>query len=313
MLKNAWVVGILSLPLVTGAPALAAPCSAPAGGTGQQSTGLQIRIDYPLFEPEERKLLVTVNGPVSREAVIEAEQTLSMTGIPAGRYKISMLRPGFVLATGGFETAQEIVAGECQQVTLALKGAQTISGILYDALAKPITGVQLKLSRAEDTIYTKTDGAGRFTFREVTPGPYWISTGSDGFAEQFYPVVADQDEASVIYVKPGEDVENVKFYVPQVSKTRPVTVRVLKDDGTPAAGAKVALQPTRGEDRHGVESVADAQGRATFQAFAETPYVLTASEGGRLNASLEIPAGVTPVESTVQLHAATALNRFKRN
>jgi len=316
MLKNAWVCSILSLrtlgPLLSlpvfglpmlGLPLWAAPCSSPAG-----ATGLEIKVDYPLFEPEERKLLVTVQGPAAREAVVEAEQTLAMIGIPAGHYTISMLRPGFLLAAGGFETARDVAAGTCEQVTLALKGAQTISGTLFDALAKPVAGVQLRLARTHDAIYTQTDTRGHFAFHEVTPGPYWISTGSDGFAEQFYPVVADQDEASIIYVMPGEDVENVKFYVPQVTKPRIVSVRVVRDDGTPAAQAKVALQPARGEDRRGVESTADDQGRVEFQAFADAPYVLVASDGqgrtSRLEGSLEIPAGAAAVNSTVQLHPA---------
>jgi hypothetical protein len=297
-------VALLAVPLVIAA----APCAQPTSGGG---SALEVVVDYPLFEPEDRKLLVTINGPVAREAVIEADpiqlgQSMLITGLTPGRYTLGMLRPGFTLAAGGFEQTQELGAATCQQVKLELKGAQTISGVLYDSLAKAIPGVQVKLSRAFDAIYTTTDARGHFTFRQVTPGPYWISTGSDGFAEQFYPVVADQDEASVIYVKPGEDVENVQFYVPQEMRRRPVSVRILRDDGSAVPHAKVALQPARGEDRKGVEVEADDQGRAQFQAFAETPYVVTATDGQGLSAraagSFEIPAGVAAVSGTVQLH-----------
>src|SRR4051812_20403288 len=124
MLKNSWVDSILnlrtlgallSLPML-GLPAWTAPCSLPAG-----TTGLEIKVDYPLFEPEERKLLVTVNGPAAREAVVEAEQTLALRGIPAGHYTISMLRPGFLLSAGGFELVHDVTGGNCDQVTLTLK------------------------------------------------------------------------------------------------------------------------------------------------------------------------------------------------
>jgi Carboxypeptidase regulatory-like domain len=289
-------------------PGFSAEClkPAPAG-----ATALEVVVDYPLFEPEDRKLLVTINGPVSREAVIEADpillgQSMVVAGLTPGPYTLGMLRPGFTLVSGKLDLAQDVAAGSCQQVKLELKGAQTISGTLFDSLAKPIPSVQMKLSRAHDAIYTTTDARGHFTFRQVTPGPYWISTGSDGFAEQFYPVVADQDEANVIYVKPGEDVENVQFYVPQESRRRPVSVRILGDDGSPVPHAKVALQPARGEDRKGVEVEADDQGRAEFQAFAETPYVVTATDGQGLSAratgSFEIAPGVAAVTGTVQLH-----------
>jgi hypothetical protein len=163
----------------------------------------------------------------------------------------------------------------------------------------------VRLDREADRLYATTDASGRFSFKQVTPGPYWLATGSDGFAEQYYPVVADQDEVSIIYVRPGEDVENVAFYVPEEAVRRTVRVKVVQDDGSPAAGARVALRPMRREDPRGVEMTADASGQVEFNAFAESAYVLTAIGGqgiaSRLVGTLEIPAGSAAVTGTVEL------------
>lgn len=272
---------------------------------------MEIRAEYPLFEPEDRKLVVTVNGPAAREGVIGPEETLTLTGLAPGRYRVAMVRPGFLMQGGGLEMNVDVPANECVAAALALEGAQTVSGTLYDSIAKPLAGVQIKLERADDRLYTMTDAQGHFSFRKVTPGPYWLATGSDGFAEQYYPLVADQDEASIIYVKPGEDVENVQFYAPGEVRRRPVALQVVRDDGTPAVGARVTLKPARGEDRKGIEHQADAQGRVAFEAFVESAYEAVANDGqgqglaARLTGAMQIPAGAAAVTGTIQLQPAS--------
>jgi hypothetical protein len=76
----------------------------------------------------------------------------------------------------------------------------TISGTVVDATGAIIAGAHVKLSRENQSLGQDvvSDAGGQFSFANVSPGPFELTTSSEGFATQIYSGVLQSGERCIV-------------------------------------------------------------------------------------------------------------------
>lgn len=64
--------------------------------------------------------------------------------------------------------------------------AGSISGMVVDRTGAIVVGARVRLTRENQTLETVSDGDGRFSFADIAPGPFQLTTSSEGFATNRY-------------------------------------------------------------------------------------------------------------------------------
>jgi hypothetical protein len=176
-----------------------------------------------------------------------SEGEFSFDNVPAGKYSLSVQKPGykgfgggmgmgFRLMTGGRFSASEPprqieVGPDMPAVAFPLTPLATISGHVTLSTADPADGIQVEVfarqfqhGRATWTVagQTKTRSDGSFRIAELNPGSYMVSTQASldrpgsttndrapvwGFPALYYPGVTELSGAGVIVVTAGQQAE----------------------------------------------------------------------------------------------------------
>jgi hypothetical protein len=156
-----------------------------------------------------------------------------------------------------------------------LKIENALRGRVYDTRGNPMPSVCLKAEppEAEKTkgYYTDcTDEDGNFAIKDIARGSYVLVVNDDGkisssepFRTFYYPNVFERDRAAVFTIGPGDKVEGLNIYVPQMEETIRIEGVVLYSDGKPVVDEGVHFEQEKDEDN--LESMAraktDARGR----------------------------------------------------
>jgi len=93
-------------------------------------------------------------------------------------FDVGAAQRGLANTTGASETARE-QAPEPQM-------AGTISGMVVDRTGAIVVGARVRLTRENQTLEAVSDGDGRFSFADIAPGPFELTTSSEGFATNRY-------------------------------------------------------------------------------------------------------------------------------
>jgi len=93
-------------------------------------------------------------------------------------FDVGAAERGLANTTGASETARE-QAPEPQM-------AGTISGMVVDRTGAIVVGARVRLTRENQTLEAVSDGDGRFSFADIAPGPFQLTTSSEGFATNRY-------------------------------------------------------------------------------------------------------------------------------
>ena len=142
-----------------------------------------------------RRAVVTISAPEltpNRAMSTDADGYWRFTGLPAGRYTISVSKPGFVTLAYGqrrpFEpgTPVRVAADETvAKVSIALPRAAAISGRVVDEFGDPMARVRVSAQRlgftrggrslipVGDTIVT--NDLGHFRIYGLSPGDYFVA------------------------------------------------------------------------------------------------------------------------------------------
>src|SRR5215468_12774788 len=67
---------------------------------------------------------------------------------------------------------------------------EVITGVVIEAgtaIRQPLQDARLEISGSGSTLIARTDGNGRFTFSNLTPGQYRLTVTCDGFIRQEFP------------------------------------------------------------------------------------------------------------------------------
>ena len=134
-------------------------------------------------------------GPELRSTRSDDAGQFRFSGIPAGRYRLSVIRIGYTESARDLELADRdtTLVVRLAPITRVL-GAATVRGdiaAIYGVIARfpdlrPLAGAKLRVMGANKTV--TTDSAGTFFIAVEKPGTYFVRVTRDGFAEERFPV-----------------------------------------------------------------------------------------------------------------------------
>ncbi len=203
-------------------------------------------------------------------AVTDAEGNYRISGLPAGRYRVSArtVIGGFAVVKFYNEKTRpqqaDPVTVEADRETTGIDFTFTqttgrISGTVKDSTGNPISGAFVTFVYRNDgdeknwaklRVYAQTDEAGRYELANLRPGTYyvgaWIKDGRQ-FKGVWYDGAATLREATAIVLASGQQVEGIDFVLDTATDYGAVsgTVR-FEDDDSPVANAVVQAVPIRG-------------------------------------------------------------------
>jgi hypothetical protein len=279
-------------------------------GTGAPIRGAEVRL--------------SVDGRYNRLAVTNADGRYELRDLPAGEYRLTVSRTGFITMQYGqrrpLELASTITVAEGQSGTanVSLMRGGVIYGRLYDRFGDAVSGTRVqalrsRMAQGQRRLQSvgagdQTDDTGAFRLYGLPPGEYYV-VASVGLADQvkrdppiFYPGTPNVAEAQSIPLGAGAEAA-ADFQVMNVRNAR-VSGVVLNSAGAPAAAmvnlTSEAVATGPGPDGTGATAFAlhadsGADGTFTLDGVPPGPYTLTAM--------LPFPVGSFPLPKLDPLSA----------
>ena len=246
---------------------------------------------------------LAMDGRFSRLVTTNGEGRFELRNLPAGEYRLTVSKTGFITIEYGqqrpFERAATITLGEGQSATgnVALLRGGAIFGRVLDEFGEPSVGtrVQVLRNRAESGgrrllqvgMGDQTDDTGAFRIYGLPPGEYYVaaSTGLIDAIKRdppvYYPGTMSFAEALPITVGAGTEA-SADFQISDVARAATVSGVVLTSSGAPAPGAMVNLSSNTVSATPGAQGIAvlhaDAGSDGTFsiQNVPPGPYTISA-------------------------------------
>ncbi len=256
--------------------------------------------------------------------VTDAAGAFRLSGLPDGRYLMTVQREGFSWSYTGLPVATVAAAGETRY-DLKLTPRASLRGRVVDPEGKPMAGltVQNGLGAA-----TTTDAEGNFAFEKLNRGQYQLSAkvkpqadGKDGerLVTTYFPSAIDAEQAVRVQVD-GVDLSGYEIRL-RTAPARTVSGVVLDADGKPRPHASVVLSKAvtpeivpmiRGvfspgrilsAAAAGDGSEAGADGKFEFPAVLEGDWILKSYDiGNRQGGSIDVHVGRSDVDDiTIRL------------
>jgi Carboxypeptidase regulatory-like domain len=132
-----------------------------------------------------------------RRSLLWISLSLLLCGFPAlGQPKHSLTENVFEGALA--DSTRTAPTSHTQSPDQQLSG--TISGTIVDATGAIVAGAHIKLSRENQSLGQDvvSDAVGQFSFANVSPGPFQLTTSSEGFATQTYSGVLRSGENCIL-------------------------------------------------------------------------------------------------------------------
>jgi hypothetical protein len=137
------------------------------------------------------------NASSSRPRWVETPGgNLRLTGVPAGRCRVSIACDGY----GGWSSETDVAAGRQQDLgTLMLDPGASVEGLVVDESGRPIAGARVHLGHEGDLLLYPatgdylTDQDGRFMLRGVTPEWRQLVVQAEGMATKTVTLRIPQD------------------------------------------------------------------------------------------------------------------------
>jgi len=213
-----------------------------------------------------------------------------------GRFEIGDVAPGVYLARpalNGYKSqAKEyeitVPAHGCGLSNMSMLTDSRVSGRVLLEDGSPARSVQVEYMYGDpryrhvylENSRTETDSQGRFRFREMPSGNFYIGVNIKSppdsetpFLRTYWPGVIDIQNAGVVSLKPNETKENLQFRLGPRSKERIVTIKVFWPDGKPAIDAAVDAKV---DDVTAEFEKTDSSGEARLRLLAGVPYSIWA-------------------------------------
>jgi len=262
--------------LLFGAGTMAFQVPSPGGSVA----GIVV-VDEP-DAPPARRVTMTLTGGALRAPLVAAsddEGRFRFGGLPAGRYTLTAARPGFVTTYYGSTSVWRppgvpIVLGPAESVgdlvVRIVRGA-VVTGRVTDEYGRPVLGAAVAVSGARGGRFdttpahgvsaVETDDRGIYRAYGLPPGSYvvgadWPSLGRRsvyamepydrpvGFVPVYHPGTADVNAIELISLAAGQERSGLDIVIRPVLMSV-VSGRVLRADGSPAAGLMVNAAPAR--------------------------------------------------------------------
>src|SRR5215510_11973619 len=214
-------------------------------------------------------------GPLNApRAKTDESGRFHFTGLPAGRYSVSALSPGYASPEdnnypGMRGKTLTLADGErVENVDLEIKRGGVIAGRVADSQGRPVIEERVNLSKLDANnqprgifFYSpnfdmyQTDDRGLYRIFGLSEGRYLVSVGygenfgsasitsrREFYPRVFYPNAITESEAKVIQVSEGSEATNIDITVIDPKQTQDVYGRVVDaGSGQPVAGVEVVL------------------------------------------------------------------------
>jgi carboxypeptidase family protein len=245
-----------------------------------------------ISRPEERKddpfspgISIKIEGESQRKEVRpDAEGRYRVSGLPAGKYKVTLQLPD-TLTT--YQNEEEITVTDrgCAELGWYINDNGRVNGRVVNADGEPVARILVSLVESDaanpnenQVKIDRTDDDGNFKFSAVPRGRYLIAVNHTRFPEpndptrsyppSFYPGVIDKEQAQAITVGAGEKLNDLVVRVPAKLPPSVVKVKVVWADGSPVAKAILSVTDvTQGESSLSNSVQADEQGHATIDGY----------------------------------------------
>ena len=211
---------------------------------GISGTVLQASDGQPLAKAKVK--LEDDNGQLQQDGSTDPTGAFEFTGLACKRYVLTASRVGFLAQSFGERSAWgagapiSLIAGQqFKGATLRLKATSAITGKVFDADGDPVTGVRVSalrpywlrgkwlMAQAVDT----TNDLGEYRLHDLPPARYYLRAGGVGYdglgmeirqfqestpptvpqkklvnVSTFYPGTTDREQATVVEIRPGDEV-----------------------------------------------------------------------------------------------------------
>lgn len=270
------------------------------------------RNDSPYINPKPLAgISVSIDGGGKFETQTGEDGGYEFKGLPAGEYKIGIETPEKLW---GYEQSQTVKVRDkgCAGYSFFLQNKTVLSGKLLNEKSEPAAKISVDLipveqvnnSRQSDRQFAYTDDEGKFIFRSIPAGKYYLGIRLSGlsdtlfpYPQTFYPGTLNLNEAKVISIEEGQILENYDFKLLQKLSTRRISGTIVFPDGTPAANAYISVNETEYFYSFSFRGVGDSKPDGTFSfelidgiRYLVKPYV-SLKGGGQSHAEpIEIPA-----------------------
>ena len=202
------------------------------------------------------RLTLEGNGK-SFEVTTDSQGEFRVADLVSGNYTLRLLAPkGFY----PFKSEQKIKVYEkgCAVADFSLEINTSLSGRISDekgaAAAKILVNLvpveQINEPYKRNKQYAETDDDGRFIFRSILSGKYYLGirfdqpSGEPKFAypRTFHPGTQKLSEAEIITVNEGQVFENYDFQLPAKLTERKIEGIVVYPDGKPVRDARIGSE-----------------------------------------------------------------------
>jgi hypothetical protein len=227
-----------------------------------------------------RRAQINVNSRdagFNRSVATDGDGRYELTALPAGRYRLSVNKAGFVALEYGqarpFEAGKplDVTAGQAlERIDFSLPRGSAITGRITDEFGDPIADVQVEALRhqfvnGERQLVnagrsSQTDDLGAYRIfglmpgdyivrasmrPNVPPGPRGAETEPTGYPGTYFPGVIDVSQAQTLTATLGQEVSSIGFSLVPARLSR-VSGTVMGSDGRPLAGAVVMIRARTG-------------------------------------------------------------------
>jgi hypothetical protein len=214
---------------------------------------------------------------ITRMATSDADGRYELRDMPAGAYRVTVSKSGFVTVSfgqrGTAEAAKTIDLAEGQRVAanMSLPRGSAIAGRILDDAGEPVADVRVQALRSRMAegrrrlqpagVIDTTDDTGSFRLFGLEPGEYYVTAmiqsptpedarmsavtgplrGDVKFSVPvFFPGVTSQEQAQPVFLTSGSEARADIFLAPL--RTARVSGVVLTSSGTPGGDALVELR-----------------------------------------------------------------------
>jgi hypothetical protein len=243
-----------------------------------------------------RKIRIT-GADKTYEVKTNEDGVYEIYNLPAGKYLIEpevpvgwkidkyslKYSPSFIGGTEEIESIKRIpiklVEKRHAGLDLQFEIDNAIGGRVFDPNGKPMSDVCIKAVKPQvekDTSYHAdcTDENGNFYIISVPSGSYVLVINNGGrisssepFGQFYYPNVFEREKAAVITIGPGETVEGLNIYAPQMEEVITIEGVFLYSDGKPVVDESVQFEPekTKANVEGKVRATTDSNGRFSLR------------------------------------------------
>lgn len=246
--------------------------------------------------PLDPDILITIEGEsVQREIRPDAEGKFRVSGLRAGKYKVSIHLPE-TLTTWKEEHEITVADRGCAAVGWYVVDNGRVSGRVINAEGEPVPHIQVALvspgsnPKEEPVKLESTDNDGQFVFKAVPKGRFLIAVNHNRFPDpneatiayppSYYPGVINESQAQVITIGSGEKLTDIVVRLPFKRPASVLNGNVVWSDGSPVVNAQLLVTDvTEGEHTISRSVVVDEQGEFRINGYVGQKLIVEAYSG----------------------------------